>query len=62
MTSAAGILILPEPRRASAARVQRLALDGGPPAGMRDRILAEIARRYGEATADFVRLQLEYPR
>jgi len=27
-----------------------------------DRALKEIATRYGDATADFVALQLEYPR
>ena len=38
------------------------AIDDTPPAKTLDATLAAIAARHGERTADFVAMQLEYPR
>lgn len=58
--SLGGITILPgAPVAAPAVRQQLLA---AAPVRALDRSLDDIAGRYGPATADFVRLQLEYPR
>lgn len=60
--SQGGITILPQlPGGPAAGRIQQ-ALVAAEPARALDRTLNDIARRYGRATADFVSLQLEYPR
>jgi len=60
--SQGGITILPQlPSGPSAGRLQH-PLVSAEPARALDHTLSDIAQRYGRATAEFVSLQLEYPR
>jgi hypothetical protein len=61
--SRTGLRILPDQMTAGFRDALRLPDIGRePPAAALDRALQAIAARYGEATADFVAVQLEYPR
>jgi len=60
--SQGGITILPQLPAGPAAGRMRHPLMAAEPARALDQTLNDIAQRYGRATADFVRLQLEYPR
>jgi putative intracellular protease/amidase len=58
-----GLHIYPEQVAASWPAARRLpAVDGPPPAKALDQALRSIEARYGLRTADFVAMQLEYPR
>jgi len=58
-----GLHIYPEQVAASWPAARRLpAVDGQPPAKALDQALRSIEARYGLRTADFVAMQLEYPR
>ncbi|CAN7468960.1 DJ-1/PfpI family protein [Bradyrhizobium sp. LjRoot220] len=58
-----GIRILPDQVAANWPAERRLpAIGGSPPARALDQTLSEIEARYGGPTADFVAMQLEYPR
>jgi transcriptional regulator GlxA family with amidase domain len=58
-----GLHIYPEQIAASWPAARRLpAVDGPPPAKALDQALRSIEARYGLRTADFVAMQLEYPR
>lgn len=57
-----GLRIIPDRRAANWPAARRVPPIGRePPARALDRTLGEIASRYGERTARFVRVQLEYP-
>lgn len=57
-----GIRILPDQVAATWPAEQRLSAIGKQPANALDQALQGIATRYGMRTADFVSMQLEYPR
>ena len=58
-----GIRILPDQAAASWPTERRVPSIGGtPPAKALDEALQAIASRYGSGTADFVAMQLEYPK
>jgi putative intracellular protease/amidase len=58
-----GLRILPDEVATDWPAERRLpAIDGSPPAKALDQALSGIEARYGIATADFVAMQLEYPR
>jgi hypothetical protein len=58
-----GLRILPDEVATNWPAERRLpAIGGSPPAKALDQALAGIEARYGIATADFVAVQLEYPR
>jgi putative intracellular protease/amidase len=57
-----GVRIIPDEVAADWPAAHRLPAVGGQPARALDGTLQAIAARYGEGTADFVAMQLEYPR
>jgi transcriptional regulator GlxA family with amidase domain len=57
-----GVRIVPDEVAADWPAAHRLPAVGGQPAKALDDALQGISARYGEATADFVAMQLEYPR
>ena len=60
--SQGGITILPKLPSGPSAGWMQQPLVSAEPARALDQTLSDITERYGRATADFVRLQLEYPR
>ena len=61
VVSQGGLKILPTRPAAGSVRPPAWQASGAPLQALDD-TLAGISQRYGEATADFVRLQLEYPK
>ncbi|MDQ8755406.1 DJ-1/PfpI family protein [Sphingosinicella sp. LHD-64] len=61
-TSRSGLRILPDEVATSWPAGQLPAIGNEPPAQALNRTLGEIATRYGRRSADFVAMQLEYPR
>lgn len=57
-----GVRIIPDEVAADWPAARLLPVVGGQPAPALDDALQGISARYGEATADFVAMQLEYPR
>jgi putative intracellular protease/amidase len=57
-----GIRIVPDRIAANWPAAQRLPAIGDPPAKALDAVLGSIEARYGAPTADYVAMQLEYPR
>jgi hypothetical protein len=58
-----GLLLQPDPAAQGEGQAVKFVLpDAVKPVAMLELALQDIGRRYGEWTADFVSLQLEYPR